>query len=329
MYAPQNGARLSRFGKLMTQKSCHEWSHEALFAKAQRFAECMAENNDTNWKFGLWSAFTLEMLVRSVVSNISPTLIADHQDWANILYGIGRQPKRAKFVPKTAAITELLSRAEELIPGLTREHTNFCISHFSRRNEEVHTGSLSFESTGSSTWLPMFYTVCDILLENIGESLESLFGRETAEQAREDIKALQDETGKSVKGTISAHRTVWEQKSLDERATATTQAETSLLRHYGHRVACPACGCTALVQGKAVGEAKQTVDGDEICERQVMKPESFSCIACGLKITGFSKLLAAGLGDTYTSTSRYDAVEFFEINMEERVRSIMEDDYNE
>jgi hypothetical protein len=83
------------------------------------------------------------------------------------------------------------------------------------------------------------------------------------------------------------------------------------------------------VPGNAAGEAKRTVDDDGIYERQVMKPESFSCVACGLKISGFSKLLAAGLGNTYISTSHYDAVEFFEIDIDERMRSMMEDDNNE
>lgn len=313
----------------MTQKTNHEWSKEALFAKAQLYAESMAENDDTDWKFGLWSAFALEMLVRCSVAAVSPCLIAENQDWANILYGLGVQPKKAKFVPKSAAIMELVSRAEELVPDFTREHANFCASHFARRNSEVHTGNFPFENVGSSTWLPVFYAVCETLLKSIGESLESVFGRDTASQAREDIEAMRDETAKSVKGTINAHKTVWEQKTDEERATATAQAKTASLRHYGHRVTCPSCGSTALLQGKAAGEAKRTVDDDGIYERQVMKPEAFSCVACGLKISGFSKLLAAGLGNTYISTSHYDAVEFFEIDIEEHMRSMMEDDNNE
>jgi hypothetical protein len=313
----------------MTQKTNHEWSKEALFAKAQIFAESMAQNDDTDWQFGLWSAFMLEMLVRSAVSAVSPALIADNQDWANVLYGLGVKPKRAKFVPKSAAVTELLSRAEELVPDFTREHASFCASHFARRNTEVHTGSYPLENVGSSTWLPMFFAVCEILLKSIGESLESLFGHDVAKQAREDIGALRDETAKSVKGTINAHKTVWEQKTEEERATATAQAETASLRHYGHRVTCPSCGSTALLQGKAAGEDKRTVDDDVIYERQVMKPEAFSCVACGLKIAGFSKLFAAGLGNTYISTSHYDAVEFFEIDIQERMRSMMDDDNNE
>lgn len=313
----------------MTKKADHDWSKDALFAKAQLFAESMAQNDDSEWKFGLWSALSLEMLVRSAIAGVSPALLADNQDWANVLYGLGVQPKRAKFVPKSAAVTELLSRAEELVPDFSREHASFCASHFARRNGEVHTGGYPFANVGTSTWLPMFYAVCDVLLKSIGESLESLFGTETAKQALEDIEALRDETAKSVKGTISACKTVWEQKTDEERATASSQAKTASLRHYGHRVNCPACGSTALVQGKAAGEAKRTIVEDGIYERQLMKPEAFSCVACGLKIAGYSKLLAAGLGNTFISTSHYDAVEFFEIDIEERMRSLMEDDNNE
>jgi DNA-directed RNA polymerase subunit RPC12/RpoP len=313
----------------MTQKTHHEWSKEALFAKAQLYSESMAENADTEWKFGLWSAFTLEMLVRGSVAANSPALVGDTQDWSNILYGLGIQPKKAKFVPKSASISDLVSRAEELVPDFSREHANFCVSHFARRNSEVHSGSLPFENVGSATWLPMFYAVCEVLLANIGESLETLLGRETAAMAREDIGALRDETAKSVKGTISAHKIIWEQKTDEERAAAVTQAEAAALRQYGHRVVCPACGSRALVQGKAAGDAKRTVDEDGIYERQVMKPEAFYCLACGLKITGYSKLLAAGLGNTYISTSRYDAVEFFNIDIAEHYRNMMEDDNNE
>lgn len=313
----------------MTKKTDHEWSKEALFSKAQMYAEVMAENDDSEWKFGLWSAFTLEMLVRSSVAVKSPALIADTQDWSNVLYGLGIQPKKARFVPKSAAISELVSRAEELVPDFTREYASFCVNHFVRRNSEVHSGSLPFENVGSATWLPMFYAVSEVLLVSIGESLESLFGREGATRAREDISALRDDTAKAVKGTVHAHQTIWLQKSDEEKAVAVSQAETASLRHYGHRVDCPACGSRAIVQGKASGEAKRTVDEDGIYERQVMKPDNFYCLACGLKISGYSKLLVAGLGSTYISTSHYDAVEFFNIDIEKHMRNLMEDDNNE
>ena len=60
-----------------------------------------------------------------------------------------------------------------------------------------------------------------------------------------------------------------------------------------------------------------------------MKPEAFSCVACGLKVSGFSRLLAAGLGDTFVSTNHYDAIEYFEIDIDEHIRHLMEEDNNE
>ena len=60
-----------------------------------------------------------------------------------------------------------------------------------------------------------------------------------------------------------------------------------------------------------------------------MKPEVFGCVACGLRIVGYSKLLAAGLGEPYTATSHYDALDYFEVDIDKRIRSMMEDDNNE
>lgn len=310
-------------------KNNHEWSKDALFKKAQLYAETMTEHEDTAWQFGLWSAFTLEILIRSAISAVSPVLLADSKDWNNILYGLGIPPKKPRFLPKSASITELIIRLEETVPTFTREHANFCAGHFAKRNSEVHGGNLEFELYPSSAWIPMFFSVCEILAASLGESLDNLFGKSVADRAREDIAALNDVNAKSVQGAIDGHRTSWDEKADDERDLARKQAETASLRHYGHRIDCPACKSIALLQGKAAGEARKMVDSDGVVERQVMKPEAFHCVACGLKILGYSKLLAAGLGDTYISTSHYDAMEYFEIDLDEHVRSMMEDDNNE
>jgi hypothetical protein len=311
------------------EQTSHEWSKESLFAKAQLYAEVMFENQDNNWQFGLWSAFVVEMLVRAAVANVSPVLLADSKDWNNLLHALDKPTKKQKFVAKSASITELIQRVEDLIDGFTREHSNFCASQVARRNSEVHSGNMPFENLGTSSWLPSFFTVSQILANEIGESLESLFGNEVAEQAKEEISALKDDTANTVKGTITAHKTVWRDKTPEEQEQARQQADTVSLRHYGHRVNCPACGSTALLQGKAAGEAKKEVSDDGIIERQVMRPEKFQCVACGLRINGYSKLRAANLGDTYISTSHYDAIEYFEVDLDEHIRDMMADDNNE
>ncbi|MGX1203535.1 hypothetical protein [Marinobacter sp. MBR-105] len=314
---------------MTAQRTAHEWSKDALFSKAQRYADIMADKNHSDWEFGFWSALTLEVLVRASIANISPALLADGKDWNNVLYAVGVEPNQQKFTPKSSDISDLLKRAESLFSSFTREMLNFSVAHINKRNSELHSGALPFDGAGSASWLPMFYSVCKVLVEEIGESLESLVGEDIAEEAEEHIQALEDESAKSVKGTINAHQTIWEEKPEEEREKLSKQAELLSTRHHGHRVACPACGSTALVQGRSTGAPKTTVDEDGIIEKQTMLPSSFECVACGLKIAGYSKLVACGLGNTYISTSHYDAVEYFDIDIESEVDSMMWEDNNE
>ena len=60
----------------------------------------------------------------------------------------------------------------------------------------------------------------------------------------------------------------------------------------------------------------KTIEDDMIIEKQSMLPPHFECVACGLKVPGFAKLNACGLGDAYTSTSHYDPPEYFGANAE-------------
>lgn len=298
-----------------TKRTAHEWSKDALFSKAQRYVQKMAEQDPSDWEFGFWSALILEMLVRASISRISPALVADGKDWNSILYAVGTEPNQKKFNPKSAAITELLNRAESIFPDFTREMLNFSISHINKRNSELHSGALPFDDVGSSTWLPSFYSVCEVLVRHLDESLESLFDEEMAEDAKLQISAFKDENAQSVKGIIKAHETIWNEKSEEEKTQLRKQAELLSTKHNGHRVTCPACNSRASLQGSSVGAPKTILDEDGITEKQSMLPTSFECTACGLKITGLSKLVACGLGDTYTSTNYYDAVEYFQIDI--------------
>jgi len=66
-----------------------------------------------------------------------------------------------------------------------------------------------------------------------------------------------------------------------------------------------------LVQGEPVSAPSQKLEDDEITETQEYLPAQFECIACGLKITGLSKLAVAGLSDRYKKTNTYDAAEYY------------------
>lgn len=312
---------------MSAKKHPHAWSAEALVDKAQRYATVMLEKERTDWQFGFWSALTLEMLARAALGKISPTLLADGKDWNHTYYALGQTPTAKKYVPRSVDILEIFRRLEAILPEFTPEIHNFCSQHINLRNTELHSGDLPFDGLGTSGWLPNFYLACKVLLESLGEDLELLLGVEEAEVAEKLIQSLEDKAAKVVEETIKAHKTVWTSKSPSEKDLLSKQAETLASRHVGHRVTCPACSNTALLHGSPIGAPAKSIEDDIIVERQSMLPSHFECVACGLKIAGYSKLNACGLGDAFIATYRYDAAEYFDIP--DPTDYGMEDDFNE
>lgn len=289
----------------------HAWSHEALFSKAQRFVQQMYAHPADDWRFGLWSAFALELLARASLAKISPCLLADSKDWNNIYFALGFSPTAKKFVPRSIDVSAAFARLREILPAFTPELEGFSVLHMAKRNEDVHTGLLPFDSVAPTTWLPTFYDVCNVLMTSLGESLELLLGSEQATTAMQMISARKDDAAKSVLKSVAAHKTVWEAKSTEEKERLTRQASVWAARHDGHRAICPSCGSDSILTGAPIAAPLRSLDGDTIVEMQQYLPARFECLACKLKISGLAQLAATGLDSTYKATYTYDAMEYY------------------
>lgn len=311
----------------------HPWFEEPIFGKAFLYVERMESYTADDWQFGFWSALSLELLARAALTHISPVLLADTKNWRNLVYALGGDPTAKKFSPTSVAVTEVFARLNELVPEFTQEVAGFCIQHADRRNSELHTGELAFTSLGTSQWLPRFYSACKILLESMGRDLSDWVSDPVAAQAM--IDSLEDAAAKAVDQDIKAHAQVWSNKDDEEQKKASVQATAWATRQAGHRAVCPACGSPALVQGSPSGTVATSVDDDDVVQRQTMLPSSFECIACGLRISGLSKLSACGLGDAFTAKSAYSAAEFFGLHTEDELEEARgevpeyEEDFNE
>jgi hypothetical protein len=291
-------------------KTNHLWSKKALLTKAQRYAQDMLTYSRDEWRFGLTSTFVLEFLARASLANISPVLLAEPKNWNNLYFSLGLTPTEPKFIPKSIDITEILTRLEKTLPTFTSELKGFFAEHINRRNEELHAGGTPFDGLGTG-WLARFYETSTVLLASMDEELSLLVGGKEAKFGAELITASKDESAKAVTQSISAHKTVWESKDDNEKKRLKDQASVWATRQTGHRVSCPACTNDALVVGDPISEPIRKLEGDLIIEAQEYLPSKFECIACQFKITGFSKLSACRLGETYKSTSTYDAAEYY------------------
>jgi hypothetical protein len=314
---------------MSTSIEIHPWSSRACFQKAKYYLQLMEDSTTDDGQFGLWSALSLELLARAALAHISPSLLADLRDWRNIEYSLGRAPTAKKFKPSSIPTAEVLLRLKELLPEFTEEMHGFCSQHVDKRNAELHTGELAFASYKTSLWLPKFYLTCKALLTSIGQDLSG-FVRD-ADEAEVLIVSLSEAAAKSVNQDIAAYTKVWVDKTDEEKEEASLVAANWATRQAGHRVECPACNSQALIHGSPSGSviSRLSEDEDEVEEKQRVIPASFECIACGLRIAGFSKLSACGLGDPFTSTSRYTPAEFFGLYSEDKLEEARSEGYEE
>ena len=296
---------------MIPQREPNQWSTHLLLSKAQSYTEEMLSFPQDDWRFALWSTLSLELLARAALSTFSPALLADTNNWDNLQYALNIQPTTPNFIPRSVDISEVLKRLEALIPDFTPELASSCRKHMAARNEELHSGSTPFVDAKVASWLPNYYQSCAILLTSMKDSLTRFLGVEHATVAEAMIAAAKDESAKSVRQSINAHKTVWGTLDSEEQGRLAIQSTNWATRQTGHRVECPACNCPAIIIGAPIAAPLKTITHDEITETQQYLPSKFECLACKLKISGLSQLSAAGLGETYNGTFTYDANEYY------------------
>ncbi|MDE2482148.1 MAG: hypothetical protein KGN02_08155 [bacterium] len=291
----------------------------------------MHEHDRSDWEYGLFSGLSLEFLARAALARVSPTLLADKNNWQNTYHALGFPPRTTDFVPRSRGIAEIFQILAVLVPGFSSSQS-FCVHHIERRNSELHSGTSAFESAGD--WLPKYYMACKALLAHMGLGLADFF--KDPDLAEELIAASQDAAAKSVRQDVAQFRAVWMDKTPDDREQAARLAEVWASKDKGHRAACPACQQVGLLRGTPQGDVSTEIsEDDEIIQKQTVVPSTFECIACGFKVSGLAKLAACGLGTPFKTTSTRSAADFFGLFTEDDVNEALhspppyDDDNNE
>lgn len=290
------------------------WERSALWSKAVLFMQRATAQDKESPEFGLWASLGLELLARAAVAHTSPALLADpDKDQKNLLhaFGIG-----SSHTPKSIPTIQVLSLCRTLVPAFTEDEFKAASALLNRRNEELHTGAAAFATFPVQSWIGNLFRCCKILAEHQGESLATLFGNAEVTVAEEILGKVEAGVINSVKSLISAHSKVFEAKDKNERERLTNeaQAESDRLSHRGHhRVACPACKCTATVQGTTYGGERLEHKDGIIIVRESVIPTKFSCTACDLKLSSYQELVAAGVGDHFTHRSEYSPPDYYEL----------------
>lgn len=289
------------------------WERDPLWAKARLFFERAFEEGADGPFFGLWCSLGLELLARAALASVSPTLLAEpDREHKNLLHVLGRGS--AKAPPKSLGTADVLRLCRLLFAEFTDEDLTASMALINRRNDELHSGAAAFEEYPARQWLTGFYRACRSLAAAMDESLADLLGEEEAQAAAAVLTEAREGVVQKVRSSIAAHQRVFAAKPAEVReaeAERTEQEGAELASKRHHRVECPACGCTATVQGDAVGRERTTHAEGMIEVRRSMSPKSFGCSACGLQLNGYAELEAADLGGYYTRITTFSPEEFY------------------
>ena len=125
---------------------------------------------------------------------------------------------------------------------------------------------------------------------------------------------MKDENNGQVQQSVSAHSHVWESKSDTERESARESAKLWVKEKDEAQANCPSCGTFGVLRGEPASSRKQEIRGNKVIEVYEKLPTSFECKACGLKISGLSKLTAVGLGERFQKEEIFNFADFYEVN---------------
>jgi hypothetical protein len=134
------------------------WAREPLFAKAKLFFEKAFDEDKEEPHFGLWCAMGLELLARSAVSKVSPTLLAEpDKEHHHLLHALNLGS--VKIQRKSIATIHVLSLCQTLIAEFTEAEFKVASAIINRRNEELHSGGVAFDEYPTQHWIQGFINV--------------------------------------------------------------------------------------------------------------------------------------------------------------------------
>lgn len=292
----------------------NELGTRPLWAKARLYFERAFAESPEDARFGLWCSLGLELLARTALASVSPTLLAEPDNSHKfLLIALNRGSETTER--RSIRTSQVFSLCVQLFDGFSKDDQTAAMALINRRNDELHTGAAAFDEYPSKIWLAGFYRTCLLLTEAMGESLESLFGEEKGRSAREVLSQNEKGVKHKVLNEIADRRRKFEEMPIEAQQAARETSEKAgekLAHERHHRVKCPSCGSVATVQGEPFGPNTTTlVDEQTIEVRQTISPRSFACSTCGLSLGSYAELAVADLGGHHTRTTEFSPEDYY------------------
>lgn len=290
----------------MTDSLPSENLNSSLFIRAKDFnLRAIREHiNGDNTHSLVSMAISAELLGKSYLAGIHPSLIADLKDFDSLLtiVGAGAHSKRPIHDVKTISATEVFSRCQKLLPSLSDYKTEL-EKLANIRNGIVHVG-LYDTVLAEKLFVPYLKHTKAII--NAMELTNSEFHGDHTKYVEQTIEGSSESIRNGVARLIEKSKGTFAKRfgelepdlmaKLLESVVATYAPSSSREQLLG----CPACGTKALVRGLPIitdYDADFDQDGNVISATPiaVLHLNSLRCKACDLSLTTIESLQAAGV----------------------------------
>ncbi|AFO87173.1 hypothetical protein D1821_06010 [Phaeobacter inhibens] len=288
---------------------------DALFAKSQLYIRKALARKASNEleEYQLWASLSLELLGKSVLASIHPSLIADPQHADSLFAASG--VKLSSDI-KTITAKTLFLRLQRVIGPFDHKVQEFCSQVANRRNAELHSGDAPFSATQTTKWEAEFWYSMDVILNHMGKTLESWLGADDAATPQAILNNAVQAKMQSIEMRVERTRDSFNQKKKVEREDALRRAAQHKANDYPRLFGvnhdhvwecdCPSCNAKAFMAGEMVEEEVIGTDPDEYCVWETVERyfsgEEFRCPTCGLALDGFDELIFADLNMEFSDT---------------------------
>ena len=300
----------------MTQSVALALDTVALHAKSQHYirkALAGKAKGDLE-EYQLWASLALELLGKSALSAIHPSLIANPQHSPSLFAAAGII---VSTDTKTISAKTLFERLKRLIGPFDQRVEEFCNQVANRRNAELHSADAPFGATRTEKWEAEYWYTVDIILGDMGSSLEQWLGTDDAAAPQAIVANAALAKRKSVEIRVNRARESFDKKSKSEKKKAlglTSRSNVSdfsslFKTHFDSiwTIECPSCSANGIMGGELVTEEVLETQFDpeigawELVGRQFIG-EQFRCPACQLELDGHDELGYANLPANHEDT---------------------------
>lgn len=261
-------------------------------------------------EYQLWLSLALEVLGKSVLAEIHPSLVVDPQHAESLFAAAGR-PVTTDI--RTITAKTLYSRLSALIVNFDRRLEKFCEQLSLRRNAELHSGEAPFQGMELESWEGQLWRAAQVMLEGIGLELDDWLGATGAkaptrlvDQAMIARRGAAEQRVEEARLRFSAMPAAQRKSLINDAASKRPYHYRCYLGEHEWNVTCPACGGNALMGGDLIneevtGDVNQEYPWEETVEK-FYSAENFFCPTCDLSLEGIDEIDAAELPLNFMET---------------------------